>query len=413
MAMMKKSHLQGIVFGVFLAVVVIEVAARLWQWLPVPPPPTYYALRDALGQIPEPYTAFRYNYTGEFNTLVSFNYRSLRDIDHEIPRDMSKTRVLFVGDSYTSGWQVELNETFTALLRANHKGIDPINAGWHGWGTDRQYLYYLVDGKRYASDTVVLQLYAGNDVFENGLSILQSGLSLNGREVAVYPLEPFMPFFRYEGDTLQLTPPRRVVSSSFEQVQGVRSFLNQYSFTYRALNQFLSTLQRQPSARQVVAESVDITSATSKIPIEYYQLLPETLEEAAWQEAYAITFALLDAFKADVEASGATFLVILVDNRWFHDPAGWQMRREQMGLPTNLDIGLVGNIMRDYLKAQNITFLDLTPRLLAEENRLGEMLIFRKDGHWNKKGHCVVAQVVQDFLVQAQVLAEAAPILCP
>src|SRR5258708_18288707 len=63
--------------------------------------------------------------------------------------------------------QVELEETCLARSEAG-RGIELLDAGVSGYSTDNELRAFAVAGPEWRPDAVVLVLFVGNDVLENG-----------------------------------------------------------------------------------------------------------------------------------------------------------------------------------------------------------------------------------------------------
>ena len=101
----------------------------------------------------------------------SRGYRDREPLDVEDPR---KLGVLFLGDSFTWGDEVRVEDRFTSLLEASCGSlcdrlpkIRAINRGVIGYGTAQSLLDYLLTPEGRRSDVVILALYAGNDLTDN------------------------------------------------------------------------------------------------------------------------------------------------------------------------------------------------------------------------------------------------------
>jgi lysophospholipase L1-like esterase len=97
---------------------------------------------------------------------VKINSKGLRD--HEIPheRTPSVVRIMMLGDSFTEGWGVAFEETFSKrierLFAARGIRAEVINAGVGNYNTIMEVNYFLNEGYKYRPDIVVLN-YIPND----------------------------------------------------------------------------------------------------------------------------------------------------------------------------------------------------------------------------------------------------------
>lgn len=147
---------------------------------------------DELGWVPIPNS--KTTVTAERMIHVQHNSLGLRDIELG---ETSKPRIMFVGDSFVWGNDVEAAERFTDLLRAALPDYDIVNAGVSGYGTDQELLLLQRLWPRIKPAVVVLTVVA-NDRADNSSNVRYDGY--------------FKPYFATLPDgTLQLRgqpPPR-------------------------------------------------------------------------------------------------------------------------------------------------------------------------------------------------------------
>jgi hypothetical protein len=108
----------------------------------------------------------------------SLGYRDREPVD--AANDM--LRVLFLGDSFTWGDEVRLEDRFTSLLEASCglvcdllPPIHAINKGVIAYGTAQSFLQYLLTRHEHRFDLVVLALFTGNDLDDNAVVDSHSG----------------------------------------------------------------------------------------------------------------------------------------------------------------------------------------------------------------------------------------------
>ena len=106
---------------------------------------------------------------GPLDVWVKTNSQGLRsDVEHQWAKPPGDIRILGLGDSFTFGWGVSLEDSF--LTRLGHtlkkktgSNIETINAGVPGWNLNHYYVYLREKGIRYSPDVIVLSYFI-NDV---------------------------------------------------------------------------------------------------------------------------------------------------------------------------------------------------------------------------------------------------------
>jgi hypothetical protein len=137
-------------------------------------PELFWRHDDLLGWSLEPNARGRYTgprpYPIEFDSEIETNSLGLRGPELG-PREPGERRILFLGDSFTAGFEVEQPETFTALLelrlaRRLPAPVRVINAAVRGYGTDQSYLWFRERGRALRPDLVVA-VFSANDFEDN------------------------------------------------------------------------------------------------------------------------------------------------------------------------------------------------------------------------------------------------------
>jgi len=106
---------------------------------------------------------------GPVSSWVKTNSQGVRDdVEHPWVKDSGTIRILGIGDSFTFGWGVSLEETFLKKLEHTLKKmtgveIETINAGVPKWDLNHYYVYLRNIGIRYSPDIIVLT-YFFNDI---------------------------------------------------------------------------------------------------------------------------------------------------------------------------------------------------------------------------------------------------------
>ena len=124
----------------------------------------------ALGWAPLPDSEF--TVTAERPIHAKHNSLGLRDIELGAS---GKPRILFVGDSFVWGNDVEAGERFTDLLRQRISSHEIVNAGVSGYGTDQEYLWLQRLWDRIKPQVVVLMFTVINDRWDNISNVRYDG----------------------------------------------------------------------------------------------------------------------------------------------------------------------------------------------------------------------------------------------
>ncbi len=111
-------------------------------------------------------------FTGTRTVTVRNNSLGLRDVELA---GGGKPTVLFAGDSFVWGYDVEADERFTELLRAKLPAARIVNAGVPGYGTDQEYLLLAHLWNVVRPDIIVLMFCTGNDRADNSANMRNGG----------------------------------------------------------------------------------------------------------------------------------------------------------------------------------------------------------------------------------------------
>jgi hypothetical protein len=301
----------------------------------------------------------------EFDTSVAINAQGLR-MDREVAyeRTPGRRRILLAGDSFTFGHGVDAAQRFGERLEFLLPGVEVINMGVWGTGTDQQLLLYLREGVRYTPDVVVLA-YMTENIQRN---------SSGARAQADGRLVP-KPRYVLEGGTLVLTnvpvPVEGAISGDEERERWERRWRRwslPIPIPFRAFLRTHSALYQLAQRRLAGA----LWALAGERTVQYAEY-----DEA--REEWHLTAALLTRFAAEVRGRGAQFLLVLV--------------------PANLGIdGRPHEMLRALAAAQAIDVVDLLPTLRAATGAGNSPLYYPADGHWTPAAHRLVGDVLADHL---------------
>ncbi len=144
-----------------------EIATRVLYAVPLHPTDTYLSSEGDLTPALLAGTE-THHVAPQFEVTVSINSHGLRDVETPYEKPAGERRVLCVGDSFTFGQGVELDECFVKVAES----LMPdewrcINTGVPGWGTADELDFIEHEGFKYDPDIVAICFF-GNDIRDNG-----------------------------------------------------------------------------------------------------------------------------------------------------------------------------------------------------------------------------------------------------
>jgi lysophospholipase L1-like esterase len=304
------------------------------------------------------------------------NSRGLRDVEHAPAPAPAETRVLLLGDSFTEGFSVALEDSVArALERDLRRGgcaAEVVNGGTVGYSTDQEYLFYRDEGVSYSPRVVVLLFYY-NDILYNARGAVPGGVpkplfTFTGGQARVknYPLPP-VPEARAD------RPWRGSVALTFfrERLRDGAPRL------YDALARLRFWSRIRPG----------------DVPLEMQVYDPHPPEPVV--QAWLQTEHLLALLQREVTAHGAQLVVAYVPSKMEVSRRDWELTRRRYRIDESFwDRGLVARRLRTAGERLGVPVLDLTDGLWAEHGRA----YFAQGGHWNARGHAVAAEEIARFL---------------
>lgn len=350
----------GLVLGsVVIALLLVEVALRVIPLDIVPSASTdrgYFSKFDPkLGWAPIPGVK-GYHAEHGFSVLVEQNSLGLRAPEDSGPeRRNGDYRVLVLGDSYVWGYGASQDDIFTNPDVHGRKGLELVNMGVSGYGTDQELLLYRALGSSFDVDSVALVFTTYNDVSNNV-------------KPNAYGYDK--PYFTLNG-TLTLHDDHirdslaRKVWNGFIDTSRAASLIN------TGLVNLDYLMSGRGSADNALAEAIDRIRT------------PEELN-AKDMKGVALTAAIIAQLRDEVEARGDRFEVLFVP----YKPHIVALQEE--------DHPLVKPLV-EQLSAKGIK--TASPyRLFLEEARTGVSLFNAEDNHFNAAGHKLFGRFIVEQL---------------
>jgi hypothetical protein len=150
--------------SVVFSLAVAEIGLRLFFSEKFSDPPDerslLYEYHERLGWAPPKNTTNLFKGASRTITVIH-NSEGFRGPE---PVINSKPNVLFLGDSFVWGYDVEASERFTEKFQAKHPEWNVYNLGVSGYGTDQEFMLLQQRFQEYMPRIVILILCTDNDV---------------------------------------------------------------------------------------------------------------------------------------------------------------------------------------------------------------------------------------------------------
>ncbi len=322
--------------------------------------------------------------TDEYSVLERTNAHGLRGPDVPLAKRPGEYRALFLGDSFTEGYSVDLQDHFLTRLQrlvdsTTGDSLTVINGGTAGYSTDQEVLFYLRDGRRYHPDVTVLMFYE-NDVWYNIRTRYWRG---------------YKPMYAMAGNALRLTdvpvpPPPQDTPGAFRRAG---AWLGSHCY-------LCAGVQHLVSAPPHTATTFD---AGRGVPDEFlvWKRDPPASVDSAWNT----TEALLSMLDRRVRADGSTLLVFYIPSiESVYDPLWRDAERQYRLVAGEWTPEAVPNRLMQICARQHLACIDPTAdfRRAARAMQDGQELYYRSDGHWNRNGHALAAALLAGPIARAE-----------
>lgn len=288
---------------------------------------------------------------------LEHNGLGFRDIAAE-ERSPDKPAVVFLGDSFTWGFEVEFEDMFVNLIRRELAGFEVFNLAHRGYGTDQALLTFRRWHDARPLERVVL-MFSENDPEENNSD---------------YEYSKPKPKFEVVDDELVLSGvpvPHSEDWRSSRADREERKNFKEYAAYLAYRSHFLHDLSHRVKG-----------------------LFEEDVVASVDDEDLELTRRILRALRDEVAARGGRLAVVAIPSKL-----------EFMSIDGYLPYQ---HRLRTLCAELEIEYLDLGPAL--DRPWLGTY--YRAGMHWNRRGHAVAAAAILEFLrrpERSEALEAAAP----
>ncbi len=260
------------------------------------------------GQIWEPHPVLGWKpvpgaqtiWTQEGHGRVTINRAGFRDRERLREKPPHGYRIAVLGDSQTEAVQVDLEETFCAVLEARLASagyrVEVLNFGVSGYSPVQEWLLFREEAAEFDPDLVIQALFLDNDVagVDPELTVSSGGVPLVAFDGAIPRFD--LSRARDSFDAYHREPKRS---------------LRQRLATYRLLSQLRSRLALGARA-----------SATGGVPTRY-QLYARPLG-SRWESAWDVMEHVILHLARDVRTRGGEFLLLSVPAAQVVSPRSWR-----------------------------------------------------------------------------------------
>jgi hypothetical protein len=326
----------------------------------------------------------------EYSVFLKFNSKGLRGPERPYEKPAGRFRTLLLGDSFTDGYTVAEEKSVRARLESELAGRgcagnEVFNAGAIGYSTDQEYLFYNLEGRKYAPDAVVV--FCSNDLYYNTTG------------------EQGKPYFDLDGETLVLRnspvpPPDRGgwVRSPEDRPLKVKAWKG--SMALRLLSE--RTQAGNPVLHRFLARfGLVEPTKVEKVPYDMWPMGKDHPKEVG--EMWARTAAILKALKGATEADGARLLLFYIPDRSEVNDRAWELTRAMYSLGPRWSRDRVLERMKKTAAEIDVPLVDPREPLRAAEQG-STPAHFQEDGHWTEVGHAIAAREIAAALAREGML---------
>ena len=312
--------------------------------------------------------------TKAFNDkTITINSLALRSPEISTEKPSPTKRILFVGDSFTTGWTVKDNESFPIVTgnllndQIPNQKIEVVNAGSVAAGVDYYYLYLKNEGLKLNPDVIVIGFFIDNDIddliLSNWLESDENGLPIKAKS-SYY-------FINYKNQLSSIQSPLKDRYSLI----GKSAFLSLITDNFIKINSPIVNIERKKSK------------------CLYLNLDLEECQPFILAKKKAKTLFL--AMKKLADDQNTPMLVALLPSKFQVYPEA--ARKGDVSLPlTPEEKSSPNKKFTEFLKENGIAYIDLLDEF---RNKKGQQLFYVNDDHWNAKGHFLAGQIISQELV--------------
>jgi len=308
---------------------------------------------------------------GAYTVRDRINSLGLRDVERTYENPSGAGRILLLGDSFTFGQGVPMDDCFARRMERELGGVQVINAGVPGYGLDQEYLLYKDRAYKFGAEVVLLVFFINDLEFPTSMNLVRDDSGLPVR-------------FSHRSEVVE----QREAKAPRGLRGAVSSWMKAHSLLYSLVRNRIDNLRyrlRNPDAEPAEREGY---------PGYLTVFLKEPDEETAakWERG----FRTLDALRTLVEGNGGKLAIASI-------PASWQLSEDRLDKwaagfgfdPSTLSRTKPDEMLDGWCRKTGTPFL---PLLHAYDGQERTDLYFPYDLHLNSRGHEIAAKEIEAFL---------------
>ena len=327
--------------------------------------------------------------TDEFSVTMKVNDQGLRDVPHTYQKEEGIYRILTVGDSFTLGHGVELEEIYMKQLEKmlnqrrwdKVKKVEVVNGGGaSGYSQDTQYLFVKNEGLKYHPDMVIVGLFAYNDVVEIEVS--------SNWEKQKDGLPEKISTEHYYLVSRKYTPVRKFLYKVIS-----------YSRLLTKVNDIVATFRYRFVIPPDRKKELD---PTQKQDYDGFGFFREKMSLST-QEGFEKWKRVIQGLKKLCDSNGVELVVMLIPmDMQIYFEEGYKTLSPQLQstiTPEMMKADWSQKRLTGFMKNQSIPYVDLLPVFRERSNEYkGTEVYFNYDKHWRPLGHRIAAESLFNFV---------------
>jgi lysophospholipase L1-like esterase len=322
-------------------------------------------------------------WTSEGRGLIEVNSLGYRDRERQVEKVPRTFRIAVFGDSMTEAVQVNLGQTFCYLLeeQLKRRGIrnEVLNFGVSGYSPIQELLLFKREGLRFRPDLVIVAVFLDNDI-----SGVHPDLTV------VYDSGP--PFVTFTDEAVHFDYSRAQQSFTHYHREPFYSFRKYFSI-YRLLSDWRWRHRDHRQERGVSGDG-----------IQTRYLLYQTPHQPEWEKAWVLFERAMLEFAEEAHRQQVKLAILSVPASQVVNRGAWQNILNTSPAMAHFKWDLEGPEQRlqNFAAAHNILLLQ--PYKVYQQATKSPALFFGDVGHMTPHGHMLMAQFLEDFLRQQELL---------